>query len=185
MKNLLQKYHDNFPDLVSDRLLLRKVNPEDADSLFKIFSDPDAMKYYNIYPFAEKKEVEQLIAIINEHFIQGVAIRWVIVLINNNEPIGTIGLSSSASNPFGAELGFDLNKNYWNRGIITEAIICVKNFGLNDLGLKRIQARTKPENTGSWKALEKAGFLREGLLRKQSYWKNEFHDVYLYSVIAN
>jgi ribosomal-protein-alanine N-acetyltransferase len=185
MKTALEKYKDAFPELSSSRLLLRAINKDDAESLYANFSDEEVMKYYNHYPYTSIEQVDSVIKIFTDNFAEGVSIRWAIVLKEKNEVIGTIGLNYSSAHPFSVEMGYELNRREWGKGITTEAISLVKEFAFHQLGLVRIQARTKPENIGSWKTLEKSGFEREGLLRKQSYWKNESHDVFLYAVINN
>jgi len=183
MKLLLQKYANAFPELRADDLLLRRLAGTDAAELYETFSDEEVMKYYNASAFTSQEQVRQMLGIIEQHFNEGMAIRWAIT--KEGKALGTIGLSQAMSNPFGAEIGFELHRSQWGKGIITKAIGAVKEFGLGEFGLQRIQARTKPENIASWRALERSGFEREGLLRKQSYWKNELHDVYLYAVINN
>jgi ribosomal-protein-alanine N-acetyltransferase len=185
MKKQLEKYKDAFPELTSDRLFLRAIKKEDAVALYENFSNAEVMEYYNDYPFASIEQVDNLIKIYNGHFAESIAIRWVIVLKEKNKVLGTVGIFPAQSNPFSSEIGYELNRNEWGKGLMSEAIGLVKDFGFNNLDLVRIQARTKPENIGSWKVLEKSGFQREGLLRKQSYWKNESQDVFLYAAINN
>lgn len=64
-----------------------------------------------------------------------------------------------------AELGYWLAKPYWGRGIMTEAVAAVADFGFNELGLKRITARVFHFNAASARVLQKAGFRLEERLR--------------------
>ncbi len=82
-----------------------------------------------------------------------------------------------------AEVSYYLSPDMWKKGIITEALKLVLSFGFEDLKLNRIQACVLPENAASLRVLEKNGFRREGLLRQYDYGK-EFHDVLMYSIIA-
>ena len=67
-------------------------------------------------------------------------------------------------------------RNYWGYGIATEAVSRVTQFGMNDLGLKRIQGLVRKENQASIRVLEKNGYVQEGLLHYNPFGR-EFHDV--------
>ena len=59
------------------------------------------------------------------------------------------------------------DKNFWGKGIATEAIQLVCNYGFNNLNLNKIKAGAYEQNIGSIKAFMKAGFTKEGLIKKQ------------------
>ena len=65
-----------------------------------------------------------------------------------------------------AEIGFWLGEAYWNRGIMTEAVRAVTRYGFERFDFCRIHAGVFEWNPGSMRVLEKAGYLREGRLRK-------------------
>ena len=71
---------------------------------------------------------------------------------------------------------------YWNKGLITEAIGVVTDLGLTRLLLHRIQALVMPPNKASIRALEKSGYEQEGILRKYRFGK-EFHDATMLAII--
>ncbi len=74
-------------------------------------------------------------------------------------------------------------KKMWNRGIATEAIKLICDFGFQNLQLHKIEAGVYEDAVGSWKALEKAGFLREGILREHVLHKDHWRHVYKYGLI--
>lgn len=184
MKILLEPFRTKFPELESARLHFRRIIITDAKALFQQFSDPEVMRYYNQYPYTSIDQAADVVRKLDDGFTAGFNIRWAIVPKGESELIGTIGFFADLTNPHTGELGYELNRLYWGKGLATEAIKTITEFGLNKIHLQRIQARTVPENTASWKALEKNIFIREGLLRKHSWWKNELHDVYLYARVA-
>lgn len=75
--------------------------------------------------------------------------------------------------------------NFWSRGIATEAIHLICQFAFEELGLHRIEAGTYAEATGSWKALEKNGFIREGVFRKKVISGEKYMDIYRYSLLRS
>jgi len=62
------------------------------------------------------------------------------------------------------DLAYHYTRASWNRGYGTEAVIAVLAHGLGPIGLDRIMAVAMPENTGSWRVMEKAGMRYEGLV---------------------
>ena len=78
-----------------------------------------------------------------------------------------------------------LNRNFWNKGYVTEAVKRVIDFGFSELGLHRIYATLAPENVTSVRVLEKAGMRREGHLREHKYIKGEWRDSLLYAIFES
>ncbi|WGT41733.1 GNAT family protein [Lysinibacillus sp. 1 U-2021] len=66
-------------------------------------------------------------------------------------------------------MGYELSKNYWHLGIMSETMKEVLSIGFNQLGLVRIQAIVAVENIASKKLLTKFTFKEEGYLRQYEY----------------
>jgi ribosomal-protein-alanine N-acetyltransferase len=84
-----------------------------------------------------------------------------------------------------AELGYALSRQFWGKGIVTEAVECVMTFGFEELKLERIQARCMEGNIGSARVMEKVGMTYEGTLRRLIFIKGTFHDVKMYSLLRD
>lgn len=83
--------------------------------------------------------------------------------------VGAIGVHPGDDvNALSAEIGYWLGEEYWNRGIATEAVIAVTGYAMNTLGMQRVYAEVFEWNAASMRVLEKAGFAREGVLRKSA-----------------
>ena len=96
--------------------------------------------------------------------------------------IGHIILFIYRHDPIGS-LGYELHPDFWNRGFMTEAIRRVLAFGFNDCGVERISAGADLENIASWRAMEKAGMVREGLLRRTRRYEEAWRDTVLYAAL--
>ena len=59
---------DSFPNLETERLLLRQLTPTDAEAIFQIFSDDEVTRYYDLATFTGLEQAQRLIARINERF---------------------------------------------------------------------------------------------------------------------
>jgi ribosomal-protein-alanine N-acetyltransferase len=81
-------------------------------------------------------------------------------------------------------LGYDLNENYWNHGIISEAIKIITEYGFKTLHIHRIEAEVIPENIASFIVLERNGFTKEGVMRDKGFWRNKHHTLILYSKLS-
>lgn len=82
-----------------------------------------------------------------------------------------------------ADIGYDLMTEYWNRGIMTEVLRVLIDFAFEILDVNRIEAAVSTENNASIRVLEKAGFLKEGILRERSYWRGSCHDIMMLSIL--
>lgn len=79
------------------------------------------------------------------------------------------------------------DKTQWGKGVATESIKLVTDFGFKILGLNRLQAGAYENNIGSQKALEKNGYIKEATYRKK-YFTNlgdEYIDSYMYGILKD
>ena len=112
------------------------------------------------------------------------SVLFAIVFNNTDTHIGNIKIGPINRHHNHADISYFIGeKNLWNKGIATEAIRLVCNFGFNDLNLHRIEAGAYSTAVGSWKALEKNGFIREAVFREQVMSGNNYIDVYRYGVL--
>lgn len=100
--------------------------------------------------------------------------------------IGHISMYNIKRLPFlSALVGYSIDEPYSGRGISTEAVQLVIGFGFEKLRLHRIEAYVSPQNTGSIRVLEKAGFINEGLLREFLHINGVWEDHYHYAILED
>lgn len=176
-----------FPEFTTHRLSLTEITPDDATSVFELFSNPIVVKYYDIAPLTDPAQAETLIDLFKSRYESGSGIRWAIRINGSSELIGTCGFNAWSEKMRNATIGYDLKPNYWNRGLATEAVadaIRTAFSGVLPCGpLHRIQADTIPGNTASEKLLLKLGFIEEGLRRESAYIHGVFHDMKCFGLI--
>ena len=80
-------------------------------------------------------------------------------------------------------LGYHLDVDYWNKGIMTEVLGAVVRFLYERTDAHRLQATVHAEHRASIRVLEKVGFRREGVLRGRAYWHGRFCDLYMYALL--
>ncbi|WP_178989381.1 GNAT family N-acetyltransferase [Winogradskyella schleiferi] len=150
-----------FPELVSNRLFLRNIFPSDHAELLYLRSDKTLNKYIERPEHRQTKTTADAIKFIkelNENIQNNTSIAWGITLKNKPQIIGTICLWNFSKNKAFAEVGFDLHSEFQGKGIMTEALKLILDFGFNTLKLHKIEAFTHRENKSSKKLLLKNGF---------------------------
>lgn len=163
------EFPKTFPRLETERLILRELSQEDATAVFKNFSDPEVAKWFFKQPYTE---VEQAVQIINQfahEFMQGQGLTWAIILKNNGKCIGTCGYGEVVIGERG-EIGFDLAKEQWSRGLMTEALTATINYGFEVLNLAKVEAHTYSDNARAVHLLEKLNFKLDNVLENESYF---------------
>ncbi len=81
------------------------------------------------------------------------------------------------------EIGYSLVPNERGKGYGTEALQMIIDYLFLSRDAIRIQVTTDPRNVASQKILDKVGFKKEGLLRKNFFMRGEWRDVYIYSLL--
>lgn len=172
-----------FPVIETKRLILREITPDDANDMLKYLSDKDVVKHMGLEPFQTTNDVGDEIDWYQSIYEKGTGIRWGITRKDSGKIIGSCGFLNMLPKHYRAEVGFELSKDYWGKGIANEALEAVILHGYNHFQLERIEALIEPANLPSQKLVEKQGFKREGLLRHYEFTCGKFDDLYMYSII--
>lgn len=155
----------------TERLLLRELKQTDWDVISYLRSDTDVNKFVK-RPGAESKEKAlEFISKISTGIKKQNIYYWSITEKSNPKMIGSICLWNFSEDKKTAEIGYDLNPEFQQKGIMNEALKSVLIFGFKNLNLETITAFTHKENLSSKKLLEKNKFklMQE---RKDSHNKN-------------
>ncbi|MDE7313911.1 MAG: GNAT family N-acetyltransferase [Eubacterium sp.] len=106
------------PELITDRLFLRKFEESDLEALYKIYSDTEVNKFLPWFPL---KTIEETKAFYEEHLVsrynQKCAYHYAVCLKKDNYPIGYVNVGADDSYDF----GYGICKEFWHKGIATEA----------------------------------------------------------------
>ncbi|MEU8103994.1 GNAT family protein [Nonomuraea muscovyensis] len=114
--------------------------------------------------------------------VERVGYSFAIADVGADRAVGQIGLWPG---PHGrASVGYWVAGSARGRGVARAALRAVSSWGLERLGIPRLELHVEPWNASSWKAAERAGFVREGLLRSWQDIGGERRDMYLYSKLV-
>ncbi len=98
--------------------------------------------------------------------------------------VGGIGLDvGEGIHAKGAHFGYWLGEPYWGRGIMTAAVQATSRYALSRFDLVRLESPVFAWNPASMRVLEKAGFVREGVLRKSVFKDGQLIDQMLYALV--
>lgn len=174
-----------FPILETNRCFLQEITSKNVNEIFQIYSDPDIMKYMQRNPIAKIEEAQELIDYWEKQRKNNKGIRWGVFLISEPEIlIGTIALQFWRKSAKSIELGADLFKDHWNKGLSSEFTRKVIDFTFETLDINRIELRCNPRNKASIKISEKLGFSFEGNLREYVFIPGKgFDDEAVYSLL--
>lgn len=150
-----------FPELNSERLLLRQITLEDQHEILFLRSDKVVNKYIKRPENRKTKNIDdalKYIVRINVATKDNASIMWGISLKGSTKIIGTICLWNFSEDKKTGELGYDLNPRFHGKGIMREALGLLITFGFKKLNLDKIEAFTHAENEASKKLLIHQGF---------------------------
>jgi RimJ/RimL family protein N-acetyltransferase len=167
----------NIPRELNTRdLHLRPLGIEDAEGMFAMLSDPQSLKYWSDQPISDIDAAIQVLRKDVESDAKGNSMCWAITLDDQETMIGKCILFQFNQDNHRAEIGYILNRNYWRRGFMQQALEAIIDFAFTTLKLHRIEADIDSKNTGSLALLEKLGFEREGFFRDRWCVYGEWQD---------
>lgn len=145
----------------TERLILREFLPSDVEGFFALDSDPEVHRYLGTTPIQTREQIMDAIQFIRQQYADNGIGRWAIIDKNTHEFIGWAGLKlikeSTNKHINYYDLGYRLRKEYWNKGIATEAAKASLVYAFDILDASEVYAMANCENTGSNKVLTKAG----------------------------
>ncbi|UPK44591.1 GNAT family N-acetyltransferase [Paenibacillus pabuli] len=180
----MYKCKGRIPELETGRLRLRKMRRRDAAQMFACWSDREVTRYMNLAPMIGTSEAADMIGLLNHMAGEEEAIRWGIELKETGRLIGSCGYNTwQLEGAFRGEIGYELGRDYWRHGYMTEAFSVMLPFGYETMGLNRIEALVDPRNLASGEFLANRGFTREGLLRQVQHTSTGYKDMVMYSLL--
>jgi ribosomal-protein-alanine N-acetyltransferase len=179
----LESLLPNLPEIVSERLILRRMTMDDAGDVFDYARDPEVARFTIWDAHRTIQDTEAFIASVIEGYARRDVATWGVVHRAEGRLIGTCGYNGWNRVHSRAELGYAFGRGYWNRGLATEAVQALIGFGFTRVNFNRIEAFCVPENVASARVMEKAGMVYEGLLRQSYLVKGVYRDLKIYSIL--
>lgn len=166
-----------FSTLQTERLILRPVQPDDAEAMFDYLRDEETVRFITVPPVKTVTEVIE--NSIQSYFMLDPIGKWAIVY--DQKMVGTIDLRLNEAHRQ-AEIGYVLNKRYWGQGIMPEAAQAILAVGFDQLQLVRIFSEHDTRNPKSGRVMTKIGMRQEGVALKSQIIKGEIVDMVHYAI---
>jgi ribosomal-protein-alanine N-acetyltransferase len=170
----------SFPNLETERCILRQFNNSDLENVFKGLSHPDIIKHYGVHYDTLEATNAQLDFFANLEKNK-TGIWWAICSLDNTVFYGAGGLNSLSKEHKKAEIGFWLLTEYWNKGLMTEVMPVICKYGFDVLNLHRIEGFVESDNTLCKKAMDKLDFKLEGTMKDCEIKNGKFISLDIYA----
>jgi len=174
-------------EIDAERIKLRLIEETDLESIHAILSLPETDSYNALRVPQSIDDTRAIITtLIAEHDSATIEKHtFAIRDRTSGEFIGLCALNLGSAKYKSAEVWYKLHTDYWNRGYATEALTAMIAFGFRGLGLHRITAGCAVENIASYRVMEKAGMIREGIGRQVLPLKSGWSDCFEYSILES
>ncbi len=162
-------------------LRIRSWHAADLEALVRHANNPNVagnLRDQFPHPYTRQDGVDYL------DYVRGLDVEKSFALEYGREAIGGIGFLLGADIArHSAEMGYWLSEMYWRRGLATRAVLATSDWAFERYQLTRIFAQVFAHNTPSMRVLEKAGFEREGIMRRSAIKHGMILDQVLYAKV--
>ena len=174
-----------FPVLTTMRFVMRQLQQKDLGQLVIRCNNENISKQTYNLPFPYTEEFAELrLGFIGDGFLKGERIVWLITEKNTGIIVGEMGLHLKKEHET-AELGYWVAEEFWGKGIATEVLAFVLDFGFRELGLHKIFATHFGDNPASGKVMQKCGMKHEGVLRSHVNSRGEYKDLVQFGLLQS
>lgn len=171
-------------ELDTKRLLLRRFTEQDAPDMFRNWAnDPEVTRYLRWQPHTGVEATADLLAAWAKNYGDPNYYHWAIVLKENSQAIGSVGILEVSCGDESGEIGYCLGRAWWGQGLMTEALSAVEAFAFEQVGFNRLEAFHSVNNPGSGRVMQKCGMQFEGTARQKYRASAGAQDCRMYAVL--
>ena len=177
--------HLGTKELETERLILRKFTLNDAQNMFNNWTNDDEVTKYLTWP--SHIDINDTLNVLKEwvkNYEKKNYYNWAIVLRSLNEPIGSISAVKQSEDIRMVHIGYCIGKNWWKKGIVSEALNLLIKYFFEEIGVNRIESMHDPNNKNSGKVMEKCGMKYEGYLRQAERNNQGIVDTIYYGILS-
>jgi RimJ/RimL family protein N-acetyltransferase len=166
------------------RIRIRAIEKTDIEEIMRWINDPEVMENLLMrYPVSRYQEEKWIERALNEGNDRN---RVFAIETKQGEYLGGIGLHAINWENRNAEVGIVIGeKEHWNKGYGTDAMMTILDFAFNQMNLHRVYLRVYEYNARGLRSYEKCGFRKEGVSRDDRYAHGEYHDTIMMGVLKN
>ena len=144
--------------LKTPRLILRPIGPNDLETTFDYAGHPENARYMVYLPHASPEETLAFLRTAAQEWQKDAPLLFEFAVMLGTQHIGGVSLTLDDARTE-AELAWILHRDYWHKGYASEAAMALRDFGLHELGLRRIFATCDARNAASARVISPFGFI--------------------------
>ena len=173
-----------LPSVDLGDIILREIESSDYLGLYEYGCDFDVVRFLSWGPYVSPREAKEAI---KKRFLKrpkyGLPIGYAIIHKADNKMIGTIDYHTIRGYKT-VEIGYVINKDYWNRGIVTRALNKVIEIGFEHLGYEKLIIKHSDNNIASRRVIERNRFRYTHKQEREFYNRlfRVFEDVWCYEM---
>jgi [ribosomal protein S5]-alanine N-acetyltransferase len=174
-----------LPVITHPRIVLRPFSEEDAGLVQAAASDPLIPLITTVPASGDVAAARAYIARQHDRLASGEGYSFAIADAHTGVAVGQIGLWLRDLDQGRASTGYWVPGQFRHRGYVTAALAAISRWGFSLDGIHRIELYVEPWNEGSWRAAERVGYRREGLLRSWQQVGQQRRDMYIYGLLPH
>jgi len=182
--------HKGTKTLTTERLILRPFIVEDAQAMYDNWASDDEVTRFLMWPTHSSVEVSHMVASDwVSHYDDAKFYQWAIVPRpeafggKGGEPIGSISAVEVDDRTERVHIGYCIGREWWKKGITSEALSELIRFFFEEVGAGRVEARHDPNNPNSGKVMLHCGMKYEGTHRKSDFNNQGICDCAYYAIL--
>ena len=179
--------HKGTVRIETDRLVLRRFTPDDAEAIFNNWASDDEVTKFLTWPTHSNIDVTKYVLNLwVTDYTKEDNYQWGITLKENgDEVIGSIAAVDVNDSTGKIHIGYCISRKWWHQGITSEALNTIIRFFFNEVGMERIEAIHDTRNPNSGGVMKKCGMKHEGTLRRAFKSNQGIGDAEMYSILKS
>jgi len=169
----METIFNSLPNLKSEPITLKKIEENNLEDVFEIYSNDRVFEFCGIIPKYNKETVKKMIGHFERDYHKKTRVKWGIFNNANEKLVGILEAQEFNQKVNMVTIGYFLAESYWGKGIATQSVQLLVEFFFKEVNVNRIQAEVMPLNVNSKKVLLKNGFMKEGTLRQATLWSGK------------
>jgi len=174
---------EKFPVLETKRLKLRAIQKQDAEAIFRMRANERVGTFIPRPLLQESQTAIELVDRVINGFNNKSIIAWAGEIKSTGEIIGTCGFNTIDRQNLRAEIGGEMDVQYWGKFYAIEAVEGIIKFGLETIGFHTIEAKVSPLNKSAVAVLTQLGFEKEAHFKDRIYFNQQYSDMAVYTLL--
>ena len=170
--------------LETERLILRRLEKNDAKDIFEGFVNQEEFLYYTNKKPRTLEEEKASLENIEEKYQNKNYYNWLITLKFTKQIIGSVNFNVNLKND-SVTFNYAIDNRFTNNGYMTEALICLKEFAFNTIKVNRFEGGCGVKKRASKRVMEKSGLNQEGVLKNYVKLSDGYHDMLIFAAVNN